>query len=247
MTRINSNRQPNELKMVHNWLNIIQDYLLPPTCLLCGNKGFKSHDLCDICYQRLLRNKRSCYRCAEIFESNVSTPSLCGHCISTPPAFDETYAPFVYQAEMRHLVTQLKFGGHTKNARLLGLLLAEHLKQTAQLPELIIPVPLHKLRYRERGFNQALEIARTVAKELNIPLDITSCQRTHDTPHQIGLTAIQRRKNLEKAFTLIKPIKTQHVAILDDVMTTGSTVHEIASLLKKAGVERVDVWVCARA
>lgn len=144
-------------------------------------------------------------------------------------------------------MTKLKFGGHTKNARLLGLLLAEHLKQTAQLPELIIPVPLHKLRYRERGFNQALEIARTVAKELNIPLDITSCQRTHDTPHQIGLTAIQRRKNLEKAFTLIKPIKTQHVAILDDVMTTGSTVHEIASLLKKAGVERVDVWVCARA
>ena len=247
MTRINSNRQPNKLKMVHNWLNIIQDYLLPPTCLLCGNKGFKSHDLCYCCYQRLLRNKRSCYRCAEIFESNVSTPSLCGHCISTPPAFDETYAPFVYQAEIRHLVTKLKFGGHTKNARLLGLLLADHLKQSAQLPELIIPVPLYKTRYRERGFNQALEIGRTVAKELNIPLDITSCQRTHDTPHQIGLTALQRRKNLEKAFTLIKPIKAQHVAILDDVMTTGSTVHELASLLKKAGVERVDVWVCARA
>ncbi len=247
MTRINSNRQPNELKMVHNWLNIIQDYLLPPTCLLCGNKGFKSHDLCDICYQRLLRNKRSCYRCAEIFESNVSTPSLCGHCISTPPAFDETYAPFVYQAEMRHLVTQLKFGGHTKNARLLGLLLAEHLKQTAQLPELIIPVPLYKKRYRERGFNQALEIAKTVGKSLNIPLDMTSCHRMHDTPHQIGLTALQRRKNLEKAFTLIKPIKAQHVAILDDVMTTGSTVNELASLLKKSGIERVDVWVCARA
>ncbi len=247
MTRINSNRQPNELKMVHNWLNIIQDYLLPPTCLLCGNKGFKSHDLCDICYQRLLRNKRSCYRCAEIFESNVSTPSLCGHCISTPPAFDETYAPFVYQAEMRHLVTKLKFGGHTKNARLLGLLLAEHLKQTAQLPELIIPVPLYKKRYRERGFNQALEIAKTVGKSLNIPLDMTSCHRMHDTPHQIGLTALQRRKNLEKAFTLIKPIKAQHVAILDDVMTTGSTVNELASLLKKSGIERVDVWVCARA
>lgn len=247
MTRINSNRQPNELKMVHNWLNIIQDYLLPPTCLLCGNKGFKSHDLCDCCYQRLLRNKRCCYRCAEIFENSITTPSLCGRCISTPPAFDETYAPFVYQAEIRHLVTKLKFAGHTKNARLLGLLLADHLKQSAQLPELIIPVPLYKTRYRERGFNQALEIGRTVGKALNIPLDITSCQRTHDTPHQIGLTALQRRKNLEKAFTLIKPIKAQHVAILDDVMTTGSTVHEIASLLKKAGVERVDVWVCARA
>ncbi len=247
MTRINSNRQPNKVKMVHNWLNIIQDYLLPPTCLLCGNKGFKSHDLCDCCYQRLNRNKRCCYRCAEIFESSIATPSLCGHCISKPPAFDETYAPFVYQEEIRHLVTKLKFGGHTKNARLLGLLLAEHLKQTAQLPELIIPVPLHKTRFRERGFNQALEIAKTVGKALNIPLDTTSCHITHDTPHQIGLTALERRKNLAKAFILKKPITAQHVAILDDVMTTGSTVHELASLLKKAGVERVDVWVCARA
>ena len=108
-------------------------------------------------------------------------------------------------------------------------------------------MPLHKVRYRERGFNQALEIAKTVAKELKIPLDITSCHRTWDTPHQIGLSAVQRRKNMEKAFSLIKPINALHVAIVDDVMTTGTTVHELASLLKKAGVERVDIWVCARA
>ena len=102
MTRINSNRQPNKIKMVHNWLNIIQDYLLPPTCLLCGNKGFMSQDLCDCCYQRLLRNKRCCYRCAEILEHSIASPTLCGRCISTPPAFDETYAPYVYQEEIKH-------------------------------------------------------------------------------------------------------------------------------------------------
>ncbi|WP_371744922.1 ComF family protein [Methylobacter sp. S3L5C] len=148
---------------------------------------------------------------------------------------------------MRHLITSLKFGAHYKNARLLGLLLAEHLKQTTQRPDLILPVPLHKIRYQQRGFNQAIEIAKTVAKELKIPLDLNSCIKHRDTPHQTALTAKQRRKNIKNAFSIINPIHAQHIAILDDVMTTGSTAHELAYLLKKAGVDQVDVWVCARA
>jgi len=235
------------MKRVHNWINIIQDYLLPPTCILCGNKGFESRDLCDPCYQRLPKNNQCCYRCAEIFEIPVASPTLCGRCLSSPPAFDETYAPFIYQGEMRHLITSLKFGSHTKNARLLGLLLADHLKKTAQRPDLILPVPLHKSRYRERGFNQAIEIAKTVSKELQIPLDLSSCIRHRHTPHQIALTAKQRHFNIKNAFSISKPIHAQHIAILDDVMTTGSTAHELALLLKKAGVSRVDVWICARA
>lgn len=148
---------------------------------------------------------------------------------------------------MRYLITSLKFGAQYKNARLLGLLLAGRLKQTAERPDCILPVPLHKARYRQRGFNQAIEIARTVSKELQIPLDLTSCRRHSNTPHQTTLTAKQRRKNLKNAFSLIKPVQAQHIALLDDVMTTGSTVYELACLLKKAGVNRVDVWVCARA
>ena len=175
------------------------------------------------------------------------SPMLCGRCLGSIPAFDETYAPFIYQGEMRHLITSLKFGAHYKNARLLGLLLAEHLQATAQRPDLILPVPLHKARYRERGFNQAIEIAKTVARELQLPLDLNSCHRHKDTPHQTALTAKQRRKNMKQAFSIIKPIRAQHIALLDDVMTTGSTAHELAVLLKKAGVSRVDVWVCARA
>jgi len=127
------------------------------------------------------------------------------------------------------------------------MLLSDHLQQTAERPELILPVPLYKSRYRERGFNQAIEIARTVGKELQIPLDITSCRRHRDTPHQTQLPAQKRRKNLKNAFSVIKPIHARHIAILDDVMTTGSTVHELAYVLKKAGASRVDVWVCARA
>jgi ComF family protein len=180
-------------------------------------------------------------------ETPLMVPVLCGHCLSGHPAFDETYAPFIHQGAMRHLISNLKFGAYYKNARLLGKLLAEHLKQTAERPELILPVPLHKARYRQRGFNQAIEIARTVALELKIPLDLDSCKRHRDTPHQIQLPAKKRRKNLKNAFSIIKPIHARHIAILDDVMTTGSTAHELAYVLKKAGVSRVDVWVCARA
>jgi ComF family protein len=235
------------MKIVHNWLNIIQDYLLPPTCILCGNKGFDGYDICFHCKEGLPRNTQCCYRCAEILPQPTLSPILCGHCLSSPPAFDETHAPFLYQGEIRHLITSLKFGAHYKNARLLAMLLAEHLKTSSESPDLIMPVPLHKSRYRARHFNQAIEIAKTVSKELLIPVDITSCLRHAKTPHQSSLTAKQRHKNIKNAFSIAKPLTVDHVAILDDVMTTGSTVNELAILLKDNGVSRVDVWVCARA
>ncbi|TRW96480.1 ComF family protein [Candidatus Methylobacter oryzae] len=233
--------------MVYNWIDIIQDYLLPPTCILCGNPGQQARDICDSCYMQLPRNNHCCYRCGEILETLITAPALCGRCLSRQPAFDETYAPFIHQGAIRHLINTLKFSANYKNARLLGMLLADHLRQSAEQPELILPVPLHDSRYRERGFNQAIEISRTVAKELQVPLDLTGCKRCRDTPHQIQLSAKKRHKNLKNAFSVVKPLHAQHIAILDDVMTTGSTAHELAYVLKKAGANRVDVWVCARA
>lgn len=235
------------MKIVYNWLDIIQDYLLPPTCILCGNPGFGSLDICETCHNRLPRNNPCCYRCAEIFATAIAVPALCGRCLGKTPAFDETYAPFIHQEEIRHLITGLKFGAQFKNARLLGNLLAEHLQKTAEKPDCIIPVPLHKSRYHQRGFNQALEIARTVSKTLQIPIDFSSCTRHKDTPHQTGLSAKKRHQNLRWAFSVQKTIKSHHVAILDDVMTTGATANALATELKKAGVSRVDVWVCSRA
>ncbi|MGR9012465.1 MAG: ComF family protein [Gammaproteobacteria bacterium] len=180
--------------------------------------------------------------------SDAPLPAIvCGRCLSRQPAFDRTYAPFIHQGAIRHLIGSLKFGANYKNARLLGMLLADHLKQAADRPDLILPVPLHKARYRQRGFNQAIEIARTVSRELQIPLDLNSCKRNRDTPHQTRLPAKKRRKNLKNAFSIVKPIRARHIAILDDVMTTGSTAHELAHALKKAGASRVDVWVCGRA
>ncbi|KAF3981478.1 MAG: ComF family protein [Methylococcales symbiont of Hymedesmia sp. n. MRB-2018] len=233
--------------MVNNWLNIIQDYLLPPTCILCGNKGFESQDICKPCFISLKKNFHCCYRCAEIFETANVKSLLCGRCINQTPAFDETYAPFIYQDALRHLISTLKFKQQYKNARLLGFLLADYLQKTAELPELIIPVPLHKQRFRERGFNQSVEIAKSVSKHLKIPIDTQSCIRTRNTQHQIALPAKQRRSNMKNAFKVNQIIKAQHIAIIDDVMTTGSTVNDLAKTLKKSGVDRVDIWVCARA
>ena len=232
---------------MNNWLDIIQNFLLPPTCLLCNGHGVGNRDLCEPCLQSLPRNYHCCYRCAEIFEQAVHTPGLCGHCLSQPPAFDETHSPFIYDENISFLIRQLKFNRHYANARLLGTLLADSILTSVELPQCIIPVPLHRSRYSERGFNQAIEIAKTLAKQLDIPVDLNSCKRHRITQHQSNLPAKQRRKNLKNAFSVVKPLKYQHVAIVDDVMTTGTTVNELAKALKKSGVERVDVWVCARA
>jgi ComF family protein len=235
------------MKKVYNWLDIIQNKLFPPTCILCGNHGFGALDLCSSCYTRLPKNNLCCYRCAEIFAAPIVIPALCGRCLSETPAFDETYAPFIHQDEIRHLITGLKYGAQFKNARLLGSLLAEYVDKAAEKPDCIVPVPLHNKRYRERGFNQALEIARTVSLDMQIPIDFDSCLRHKDTPHQTGLSAKKRRHNLRRAFSVQKTFHARHVAILDDVMTTGSTANALAIELRKAGVSRVDVWVCARA
>lgn len=177
----------------------------------------------------------------------IPAPQLCGRCLKIAPGFDETHAPFLYNDSLRYLISQLKFHQNYKHARLLGTLLAQHLIQSVELPECIIPVPLHRNRYRERGFNQSIEIARHLAKQLSLPLDLNSCIRNRDTKHQTELPAKQRRKNMQRAFTVTHTLNYQHVAIVDDVMTTGATTSALAKALKEHGISRVEVWVCARA
>jgi ComF family protein len=115
------------------------------------------------------------------------------------------------------------------------------------LPDLLLPVPLHYKRIAERGFNQALEIARIIAKSLQIPIDAKSCIRVRNTAAQAELKSDKRKANVARAFQCIKPIAAKHVAIVDDVVTTGNTVRELSKVLHKAGVERIDVWCIARA
>lgn len=234
--------------MVNNWSDIIQYSLLPPTCILCGNKGMAHTDLCQPCHDAQIEIGSHCYCCAKQFSNNSLNLQLCGDCQKSHPAFDKTYTPYIHQGAIRYLINHCKFNGAYKNSRLLGLLLARHLRnQTALLPELIIPVPLHPKRYQQRGFNQSLEIGKIIARELSIPINNTCCLRVKNTSHQVSLTAKQRHKNIKNAFQVVTPPRAKHVAILDDVMTTGATANELAKVLKLTGVKQVDVWVCAHA
>lgn len=229
--------------MPYKFLNFLKH--LPTSCILCDDDGLIAKDICEICFKRLLKNEPNCYQCGLLLNQST-TNNLCGGCQSAPPDFQLTHAAFLYQGAMRYLISQLKFNRQYKNARLLGQLLAESLPKTA-LPQCIIPVPLHKKRYRQRGFNQSLEIAKTVSKQLHIPVDNHICIRTKNTAHQVGLNSKQRGENIKNAFSIIKPREYTHIAILDDVLTTGSTVRELAAVFKKSGVTQIDIWVCARA
>ncbi len=238
------------INKVNNWFNIIQYSLLPANCILCNQPGMPCRDLCKPCYEALLRTANPCLCCASEFSNTIAIQSLCGKCQTKHPAFDKTYAPFRHQGAIRYLIAQLKFNRTHQYSRLLGQLLAEYIQKEADcLPTILIPIPLHPERYRQRGFNQTLEIAKIVAHELAIPLNNTSCLRLKNTEKQSNLTAKQRHNNIKNAFKIRKAPKAQHIAILDDVMTTGATANELAKTLKTANkeIERIDIWVCARA
>lgn len=239
-------RQLEKAGAVNKWPRIIQDWLYPPTCLLCGDPGQDGFDLCRPCAAALPYIDIACPRCAQPLSAPV--PLLCGACQKKPPAYERTFALFEYDGRgpAGHLVKSLKFGARYPVARLLGALLAERLRGRSDPPEAIIPVPLHESRYRKRGFNQAIEIARTVSRRLDIPLDLTACRRVRATAAQARLPARERRRNLRKAFAARPGLAYRHVAILDDVVTTGTTVNEVARTLRRAGVEKIEVWACAR-
>ena len=229
---------------VNDWVKKIQYWLYPPACMLC--KGpVKEGDLCTGCAAELPYNAMACARCALPLPSPAE---LCGQCLQDPPAYDGAISLFRYAHPADQLILRLKFQAQLHLARALGELLALHLKREApSLPELIIPVPLHRARLRQRGFNQSLEIARPLARRLNIAVDYQSCERVRNTSAQSLLPATERRKNIKDAFRVTRLLTARHVAIVDDVMTTGHTVQELAATLRKSGVERIDVWVLARA
>jgi ComF family protein len=224
----------------------VQFALLPPHCLLCGDDGAAQRDLCAACAADLVRNHICCPRCALPLE----TPApLCGECLERAPPFAAAVAPFVYAHPLDMLTTRLKFGRNLAAGRVLGELWVDALRDARPaLPHALVPVPLHADRLRERGYNQALELARPLAAALQIPLRDDLLLRTRATSAQSNLDAIARRKNLRGAFSVAADAALPaHVAVVDDVMTTGATLRECARTLLRAGTERVDVWALARA
>jgi ComF family protein len=232
--------------MVYQSLAKLQDLLFPPRCQLCGDGSGSASQLCVPCTAELPWLANTCSQCAQPLAA-LSQQGHCGACQRRPPAFDETTALFHYQPPVDYLLKRLKFANELACAPLLAGLLAERLGQRGNsLPGLLVPVPLHPTRLHERGFNQALELARVLGKRLHIPLAHRLCRRRRPTEAQSRLPPAARRLNMRNAFAVSGTPDSRHVAIVDDVMTTGHTANELARTLKRAGAECVEVWVIAR-
>jgi ComF family protein len=223
------------------WFTIAQsmcNFIAPPVCVLCGGAGQTAEgcwglDLCRYC-------EAACERAGR----GASMPGSSTH---TP--FASTLALYIYADPVDTLITSLKFGREPAFARVLGTLLARRVRAAAPLPfpEAIVPVPLHRDRLIERGFNQSVRIAHHTAKRLGLPVVPQLLRRARRTKAQSGLSAAERATNLDHAFESVRRSRMpRHVALLDDVMTTGNTAQAATLALLSAGVERVDVWVCAR-
>lgn len=232
--------------MVYNWLNIIHSSHCSSDCRLCAAPANHPSGICRDCLADLPHNHHPCPRCGAALPQATTIP--CGECQRHPPHFDYAHIPFRYAPPLISFITGLKFQGQLANARLLGeLLLTSLISGSSPLPECLIPVPLHSSRLRERGFNQALELARPLSQQLHLPLEPNVVQRQRHTCPQSELTGESRRRNLRGAFRLTAPLAYQHVALVDDVVTTGSTLNELARVLRQTGVKTIQIFAIARA
>jgi ComF family protein len=177
----------------------------------------------------------------------MPTPAgeVCGACLGHPPAFDRTFAALAYAFPVDRMIPRLKYHGRLAIAPLLAACLARQVA-AAPRPDRIVAMPLHAQRIRERGFNHASEVARGVAQRLGVPLDHAACRRVRDTPPQMGLKHDARRRNVRGAFECSTDVRGRHIAVIDDVMTTGTSLDELAAALKRAGAREVSCWVAAR-
>ncbi|WP_414649845.1 ComF family protein [Dyella sp.] len=218
--------------------------LLPWRCQLCGGAGETGMDLCAGCMADMPGNHSCCARCALPLPASIA---MCGRCLKRAPAWDGAWVPFVYGWPLDSLESRFKFHGDLACGRSLSSLW-ERAGPPPRCPDLIVPVPLHRQRLRERGYNQALELARPLARLWRIPLRHDVLERSRASAPQTELDAVARRRNVRRAFVVPEgKVLPRHVAVIDDVMTTGATLAECAITLKRAGVQRVDAWALARA
>lgn len=219
--------------------------ILEAECVLCSKTAHDAHPaLCTDCRKQLISH-HCCKQCGNLIADKNLT--ICGDCQTTPPPIDHTFHLSSYSPAAKELITQLKFNQQLLIAESLGKILADEIRdQSATLPDVMIPVPMHKKRLRQRGFNQALQIAKPLAKQLSIPLSNAIAYRNFYTPPQTQLDAGTRRTNPQSSFHC-KKLHGEHIAIIDDVITTGSTVNALARALKQAGASKVSAWAIAHA
>ncbi|KAA0978427.1 ComF family protein [Pseudomonas sp. ANT_H12B] len=235
--------QPRYDGPVYIWLKNEQ------ICLLCGEASDERTPICTACETDLPWLGDHCQTCA----LPLPAPGLtCGQCLNQPPSFERVAAPWTYSFPIDSLITRFKHNAKWPFGRLLAEILAQFLQhrfdEDLDRPDALIPVPLAPKRLRQRGFNQAAMLAHWLSASLDIPSDERLLSRTQDTSAQQDLNADERKKNLRHAFALAPeaPIKGRHLALVDDVLTTGATAQALARLLMNAGAARVDVYCLAR-
>jgi len=222
-------------------LKKLSSLLFGGSCFLC--RGAAQGVLCAACDADLPRlapagEMRLCPRCA------LASPggALCGRCLASPPHYDATVAALAYAFPADALIHALKFRGELALAPLLAEILLQKIHQSGRI-DVVVPVPLSVQRLRSRGYNQSAEIARGLA--CGAPLELFLCERSRDTAAQTDLPWSERQRNVRGAFRCARRVSGT-VAVVDDVMTTGATLNEVASVLKEAGAARVVNWVVAR-
>ncbi len=223
---------------------ILQQF--PSTCLLCAEIQVNHNLICHDCYQELPFMTNYCLGCGLSISEKTK---ICGTCINQPFSFQECHSVFNYNFAIPYLISQLKFHDQILIAKLFGKILCQKMlfyyRDNAQ-PEFIIPVPLHQKRLRQRGYNQTYEIAKFIKQNFSVKLTINACQRIKATKPQTELNKKQRHNNVINAFSITPNFQAKHIAILDDVMTTGHTVNELSKSFIAAGVEKIDIWLVAR-
>jgi len=215
--------------------------ILGAGCVCCGGNG-EADGFCAGCRADLpWLEAAQCAQCAH----PLSAAGLCGRCLADPPRFDRVYAACRYAPPLDGLIQRAKYGGRLHLLRSLAALLAHRAPAEA---DLIVPMPLSAARLRERGFNQALQLAQLAASSMNIKarIDTAACIKVRDTAPQSRLPWQQRRRNIRGAFVTLADLRGRHVLVVDDVLTTGTTMSELAGSLKKAGAASVSGWVVAR-
>lgn len=223
-------------------LNELWSIAFSKRCVLCQFKYKGKHAICESCFYLLPRLSHPCHGCATPMLG--SSLEVCHRCLTTSRSTDHLMINYPFIEPLRSLIHTFKFHQGLYLTSLLATLML-YRGTPMHLPELLIPVPLHPKRQALRGFNQAALLTNYLSRQLNIPHDLWACKKVRDTLPQSGYSASLRYQNLIDAFE-VKALPYQHVALIDDVLTTGATVNHLASLLKQTGVARVDVWCIAK-
>mgnify|MGYP001304268822 FL=1 len=241
------------LRCLQNDIQACIDLLLPAACPWCNRllPGDKTPaDICPTCRQGVQPLPPShCPCCAQPHATRSDTPHSCENCLRHPPHFSKVYAVGCYTGTLKETIHRFKYRDNPGLSSSLGkLMIAELTTNLGHFqPALVVPVPLHPRRLRQRGYQQALELAKPVAKHLHAPLEVHLLQRIKTTPPQQGQNAAARQRNLHKAFAAGRPLAGEQILLIDDVMTTAATARECAKTLKENGAGEIHVAVLGRA